>query len=369
MTAKVAEEFPGNDRHIYGLDLLRICAAGMVALLHLTYQYPPLTFIPPVGWVGVEIFFVLSGFVIAASLTNSSPRRFIKNRLLRLYPTAWGCTIIGSAAVLIFGGTHTVVGDLATLDPRSFIVSLALFGGRFFSSAYWTLEIELAFYAFCLLYFIVCPQRDVSRLAKILIIWATPYIILLTLSNLDVFEANWLDFGYGFRNASLLRHGPLFALGMLLWQLTKGDKPRSANLKWMGAAILLSCAEILCRSIEFVQNIVVGKSPVSVGAISLGLWGSACIAIIISIRCNTAFPRHIRLRSVTRTLGLMTYPFYLIHQSVSGSVMGYLIIDGMSDTTALAISLVASLVLSWAILVLWDPAIRNAITWIETRAS
>lgn len=76
------------DRDVYGLDLLRICATGMVALLHLTYQYPPLAFIPPVGWVGVEIFFVLSGFVIAAPPTGSSPRRFVRNRLLRLYPTA-----------------------------------------------------------------------------------------------------------------------------------------------------------------------------------------------------------------------------------------------------------------------------------------
>jgi peptidoglycan/LPS O-acetylase OafA/YrhL len=90
------------------------------------------------------------------------------------------------------------------------------------------------------------------------------------------------------------------------------------------------------------------------------------MAIVISVRRNADYPRHARVRAVTRTLGLMTYPFYLIHQSVSGSVMGYLILAGSSDAAALALGLLVSLVLSWVILVLWDPAIRQAMTWVGT---
>lgn len=347
-------------RHIYGLDLLRVWAAVLVALLHFSFEYRPLAFIPPVGWVGVEIFFVLSGFVIAESLTGSSPQRFVTSRLLRLYPTAWGCTIVGASAVLIFGGAHVVVGDLATLDPRSFIDSLALFGGRFLSSAYWTLQIELAFYAFCLLYFILCPPQDVSRLAKILIIWATPYIVLLVSCRLGAFEVPWLDFGNGVRNVTLLRHGPLFALGLLIWQATRTCRAKRVCPGWIVSAIVLSCGEIACRSIELAPRSVGDTSSLAMAAMTLSLWGTACVAILASVRWNERYPRHAGLRALTQTVGLITYPFYLIHQSAGGSVMGFLIEHGSSDAAALTAGLLVSLLLSWAILTFWDPMVRPA---------
>src|SRR5258706_15154943 len=43
------------------------------------------------GWGGVEIFFVISGFVIANSASRSSPTEFLLGRALRLYPAVWVC--------------------------------------------------------------------------------------------------------------------------------------------------------------------------------------------------------------------------------------------------------------------------------------
>ena len=55
------------------------------------------------GWVGVEIFFVISGFVIANSASRSSPTEFLLGRALRLYPAVWVCATATLLVLLLFG--------------------------------------------------------------------------------------------------------------------------------------------------------------------------------------------------------------------------------------------------------------------------
>ncbi|MBS0250746.1 MAG: acyltransferase family protein, partial [Proteobacteria bacterium] len=77
--------------HIYPLDAVRFFAALCVMLFHLGFydwastnsvvgqmfanstSFPQAAPYTSFGWVGVEIFFVISGFVIANSANNSSP--------------------------------------------------------------------------------------------------------------------------------------------------------------------------------------------------------------------------------------------------------------------------------------------------------
>src|SRR3954454_12380212 len=55
------------------------------------------------GWVGVEIFFVISGFVIANSASTSSPGGFLLGRALRIYPAVWVCATATFLILLLFG--------------------------------------------------------------------------------------------------------------------------------------------------------------------------------------------------------------------------------------------------------------------------
>src|SRR6201987_2791882 len=55
------------------------------------------------GWVGVEIFFVISGFVIANSASKSSPTEFLLGRALRLYPAVWVCATATLIVLVLFG--------------------------------------------------------------------------------------------------------------------------------------------------------------------------------------------------------------------------------------------------------------------------
>jgi exopolysaccharide production protein ExoZ len=67
--------------YIWGLDLIRFAAALMVVVFHFSWQQPaPQVFFDP-GWVGVEIFFVISGFVIMGSAARLRPLNFSKGAL------------------------------------------------------------------------------------------------------------------------------------------------------------------------------------------------------------------------------------------------------------------------------------------------
>jgi len=54
------------------------------------------------GWVGVEIFFVISGFVMANSAIKSSATEFVSGRALRLYPAVWVYSILTFIVLLLF---------------------------------------------------------------------------------------------------------------------------------------------------------------------------------------------------------------------------------------------------------------------------
>src|SRR5436305_15044411 len=85
---------PKSDKeYIYGLDIMRFTAALSVAVFHFTWQTEN-AWLMPCGWVGVQIFFVISGIVIANSAYGATAPSFAFGRFLRLYPAAWCAVII-----------------------------------------------------------------------------------------------------------------------------------------------------------------------------------------------------------------------------------------------------------------------------------
>lgn len=101
-------------KQIIGLDLLRAGAALLVLLFHLSFwdwrgqathpQVPrAFAFFTPLssqGWIGVEIFFVISGFVIAYSTKTVTSIQFLQHRLTRLLPGALVCATLSGLLLL-----------------------------------------------------------------------------------------------------------------------------------------------------------------------------------------------------------------------------------------------------------------------------
>ncbi len=83
--------------YIPALDGVRALAIILVILFHWPFDFLTLQF----GWIGVNIFFVLSGFLITRILVKAKPNplkkyliKFYKNRVLRIFPLYFGFTLL-----------------------------------------------------------------------------------------------------------------------------------------------------------------------------------------------------------------------------------------------------------------------------------
>ncbi|WP_244122356.1 acyltransferase family protein [Burkholderia latens] len=137
------------------LDVLRFVAAIAVVFFHYAFRghaaddltsmhYPALEPIAQYGFLGVHLFFMISGFVILMTAGDGSVKRFIASRASRLLPAFWVCCTITFLVTLAIGGDRFV----ATWPQ--FVMNMITLGGGFgadpIDGAYWSLGAELRFY-------------------------------------------------------------------------------------------------------------------------------------------------------------------------------------------------------------------------------
>ncbi len=329
-------------RPLIGLDLLRFGAACLVMLYHLActawlvpsseaaalvgspIPFPALLPVSAQGWVGVPMFFVISGYVIAYSASQASPSRFLTGRILRLVPGIWFCaTVSFGLALLFFPETGGVLFE-------RYIRTLILFPvPRWIDGVYWTLGIEIVFYG--LVYLLLCLNRF-DRLEPVILAVG----VISTLAWLLAAAAVWpdLDRIISTRIAKLilLTHGCHFALGVLLWSAVRRGL---SGARLAGLAVCLTGALLQIRyDAGFVgASLGLDRSP----AMAWLLYAVFMLLFCLSIRVNTAlsdaFPG---LGRRFRDLGLATYPLYLLHTFVGALTMRFLSAYGLPPATCLA---------------------------------
>ena len=95
------------------------------------------------GRLGVVLFFLISGFVVPFSIKPASPiRQFVISRVFRLYPAFWASLLCLGAVLLVAGDGP----DLRTLIANA-TMAAPVFKQAWLSGVYWTLFIEILFYA------------------------------------------------------------------------------------------------------------------------------------------------------------------------------------------------------------------------------
>jgi peptidoglycan/LPS O-acetylase OafA/YrhL len=141
-----------------GLQVLRAAAALMVMLLHGTGLLAErlsldlgVAFFKP-GFHGVDVFFVLSGFIIHHTAGRVSGRgEFVWRRFVRLFPVYWLVTLLLLVAYAMSPTPEMAFKGDPGVILRSFLL---LPSERHVVGVAWTLVLEVGFYAlFALLYF------------------------------------------------------------------------------------------------------------------------------------------------------------------------------------------------------------------------
>ena len=354
---------------VAGLDLIRFAAALMVAWYHLAYwswyfppsstakilagaaSFPSLAPWSRWGWVGVEIFFVLSGYVIASSAQSKSARAFVRSRFLRLYPGLWICAAVAMVWLASFAVYPT--DDIIARLLRSWIIWPV---GSWVDGVYWTLVVEIVFYA--LIFVVLCFGWN-NRLPVILgcIGWASSAFWFASAAGADLTFVLDSDQSWAF---SLLPFGCFFALGGYIW-LAVTARPR-----WWHWAVIGPC--LIAGATEIYRVPILSPETAGNPHVPVVIWGAAVALITISAlkadRINQLVGRG---AGGVRLTGLATYPLYLLHNTTGPGLIRLLAGSGVPQYFALALAMSGVIALSYLVAAFFEPALRRSVEWLIAR--
>lgn len=336
------------------IDLLRGIACLMVVLFHYVFRGPAVGWSPSTGWpwlediarygyLGVHLFFIISGFVIFMSAERATPRGFLASRVARLYPAFW--IAVPLTAVITWLGPRA---DLKATLPHV-LVNLTMvphwFNVPFVDDVYWTLAVELQFY---ILIWLAVRLGVMDRIE-----WFIPGWLLL-------FVVDQIRPIYPLEVWACAKWAPFFVIGILSYRVrTKGGTP----VRWalLAAAALMALFAVTRQAIRGIPSTGGGvDSPWVIGLALL-----AFVGIFIAIALGKA---SLRRSFWTVWAGLLTYPVYLLHE-----YNGYVLLNAVNDVVKqpiVSISLMMILVVAAAWLVNQQvelrlgPMLRR---WVEGR--
>ncbi len=351
-----------HDR-LAGLDLLRLVAALAVVLFHFGYagpargtmqtSFPALAPAAQYGFLGVDLFFLISGFVIAASAHGRTWREFALSRLLRLYPAYAVCmTVTALVMLLLANGTPTVsvwqwLANLTMVAPG--------LGQPFMDGAYWSIVIEVVFYGWVAV--LIAAGLFERRLMTILAIW-----LAVAFVNESFFQSRALRLGL------CTEYAALFASGILIQRLLSGER-RAVAWGLLGFAFGLG-------SLHAFENLRIFARFYD-DTLSLPLLAILHVGIYALFLAGIMASRWIPASRTVLALGALTYPLYLVHQQV-----GYLLIDtlapSLGDIAAVVLTLAVILAFAYWVSARLEPAARRTLrplaapfaagTWMPKRA-
>ncbi|MFG2885992.1 acyltransferase family protein [Streptomyces sp. NPDC048297] len=329
---------PQRERgRLYAIDGLRLVAALMVALHHYAgtdrvdqphnavWDRPVSDIMPTVfhlatyGWIGVEIFFVISGFVICMSCWGRTPRQFFVSRVIRLYPAYWFAIIFTTVVLVALPGvwdrlrTRDILLNFTMLQSGSGVLNV--------DGVYWTLWSELRFY---LLFMVVVVTGLTYRKVVIFCcVWGAA-AMLAPVAKFDLLTLAADPGGAWYFIAGLalyLMHR--FGQDLLLWGI-------------LAMAWLMGQRELQLR-IDNVEHVSGWRGSVLIFTVFLLVMVAIALGATDGIRWKWLV-----------TAGSLTFPLYLMHYAA-----GTTFINRMKDTMdarLLVVSVIAGfLVLSWLV--------------------
>jgi peptidoglycan/LPS O-acetylase OafA/YrhL len=308
---------------ILELDALRGLAALAVVLFHYTIRYDelfghavPLAASVPWGHFGVDLFFMLSGFVILMTLERTANAwRFAWGRFSRLYPAYWAAAALTFAIVSLYRlpGQEVSLGD-ALLNLT---MVQALLGAPHIDGAYWSLQAELIFYANMLVVFRCgALRRPTLAVAGWLVVAVTVRLTQAPVESVWPWAGELLS---KFTTIASLKYIPLFAIGILIYASRTSGR--------MSLATTASIAASLVVAGWF--------NGFPTAAVDAALAGALMLAVAGRLPVLTSRP--------LVALGAISYTLYLVHQNIGYVAIREMQAWGASPGVAIAAAVLVSL--------------------------
>lgn len=288
------------------LDGLRFVAAFSVVMyhylartqsnwgMHVADAFPVATKFAVWGALGVQLFFLISGFVILMSAEGRTLRGFVASRVSRLYPAYW-VAVLGTAAMMTWLAPPSQFYNPSTGDVLlNLTMTQEAFGVRGIDGVYWTLWVELLFYV--LMGVLVVIGITERRILAVAVLW--PVVgLLVQWTGSDVLNT-WLSPSYA----------PFFSVGMVLYLIYSRGHSR---VRWsvFGFAAVIAVVQATQHWVLGTMSRVTDRhlSPI-VGALLVML----VIALVIAV---TLTPLVHKGPKWLIAVGALTYPLYLIHEN------------------------------------------------------
>lgn len=306
---------------IHGLDTLRALAVSAVVLHHYTLfvsERATFGWFGEIGWVGVDLFFALSGYLIGnqifaamASEDGFAPGRFYARRLLRTLPNFY--VVLG--LYYCWPWFRDGMPMLPAWRFFSFTQNIGLLAGTGFSHA-WSLCIEEQFYLLLpALALLIAAQRRSLRLAW----WAIGAGVALGLAargwywlhEVDGQQRGLAHYYTHIYYSSLCRLDELL-VGVALALLKNFHQPLWARLVRRGDAATL--AGLLALGAAFAWSLYDRY------ALGVTVFGYPLLALGFGLLVLGALDPHSRLGAIrvpgAERLALWSYAIYLVHKQV-----------------------------------------------------
>jgi len=287
---------------IYNIQFLRAVAALTVVYGHSSCQEGLKTGIC-FGGIGVDLFFVISGFIICF-ITSSDTNQFLTRRIIRIVPFYWTATLLLFVVALVAPSVlHHATADFPTLVYSLFFIPHDTPQGAFpLLGLGWTLNYEMYFYV------IYAIALRISHKYAYLICAAT---ILAVLVVTDIIAPQSPALGYYGRTVVLE-----FIFGMGVFQVYR-LAPR--YLKNVRRGSPLYVALIVLPLLAFLEMMLEeNHMPAQMRVVFAGI--PAMIVVMSALLLERSYGLAARNRAVL-ILGEASYVLYLVHPYVIFSIL------------------------------------------------
>lgn len=303
------------ENRINSLDLLRVIAALMVCIYHFFYRgyaygtgiFVDLFFVK-YGYLGVSLFFMISGFVISQSAAHTTSIRFVIGRFSRLYPT------------LFIGGflTYFIVLAIDSVDQASYHslfcnITMALpvcdiLNIKYIDSSYWSLSVEIIFYALISMVIAFRKKADRFDMRYIQISWLIMSMISV------VFTSKLIGYSVFFLD---LKYAPLFVAGMVFYDVYKCGFFGRCDLIILSVTYFMN----LYYLIDDIHHLSKINSSASYSKLSIVL----ILSSFYMVFCAIVLRRFVLKTKIFAVAGAATYAFYVLHQMIGYSIINLMV--------------------------------------------